>query len=77
MPEVASYFIKPSDMVKIVKDQGLEALATRLSEKIDAVFGSMGVSLDTEEDTGGFGIGKLFNKGLEHMVTELTRKGDL
>ena len=76
-PDLAAYFIKPSEIVQIVKDEGLEALGTKLSEKIDAVFGSIGVGRDTEEQGGGFGIGKLINAGLEHVVTELTKKGEL
>lgn len=67
--------MKPSEIVATATDEGLEALGTKLTNKVNVLVDSISVNLEGSDIGGGMGIGKAFKGLLEHMIVSNVREG--
>lgn len=76
-PEFASYFMKPSEIVNIATDEGVEALASKVGDKLESLFGSISVNLEGSDLGDALSVGKIFHGFLENMIVTDVKRGNL
>lgn len=59
-PDIATYLMKPSELLETATTQGIDALVTQLGDKFDKLFGSVSVNVDGADVKGVKGLGQAF-----------------